>query len=508
MSRYTLYTYDDTNEFNQFYDELEDEGKSIQNFFYNNTRNFLSGEDDVIDISSMVKQVKTNQNDIYAAIYNLKDLCDDYGIIIKSELAYQAMEYFSIIFDNIKPIYKKSTSPEVRADLTPLKRKVLYTYENNLQLEAILDFADKNDIPLTDFSKFNGTENNKLKKICNDENKVLLDITNIVKASNSNPAVKYIFELSLDSLPFFDPIIREDTSDEALESYPLLFSSKKPVTELIEGIIFTSDEISEEGKKVDTVINLESTQLIYESLSTKLFGHGNFKKRFEDGLEGFLKLNEIGEEKIFSIFLLGNSGLGKTEVARIIKGILNDKTSLVKINFGNYSSDNALNSLMGSPRGYIGSEDGELSLKINKSKAGIILCDEFEKATLPVYNFFLELLEDGVFTDSQSREYDLNGYIIIFTSNIVNEKDYYEEIPKELQSRFDLVCDFKPLSYEEKVKYVNFQKKEFIDKLKLHNYPVEVSSDDENYFKEIIRYNENLRDIKRLIKRRILNNIK
>src|SRR5690606_14013833 len=94
-----------------------------------------------------------------------------------------------------------------------------------------------------------------------------------------------------------------------------------------------------------------------------------------------------------------------------------------------------------------------------------ILCDEFEKATLPVYNFFLELLEDGVFTDSQSVEYDLDGYIIIFTSNIKNEYQYYEIIPKELQSRFDLVCDFIVLTKEEKITYVEYQIETFLKTL-------------------------------------------
>lgn len=71
--------------------------------------------------------------------------------------------------------------------------------------------------------------------------------------------------------------------------------------------------------------------------------------------------------------------MGKSEFASMLKNQLKPNTSLVKINFGNYSSQDALNSLIGSPRGYIGSEEGELSSKIIKSRAGVILCDEFEK---------------------------------------------------------------------------------------------------------------------------------
>lgn len=200
--------------------------------------------------------------------------------------------------------------------------------------------------------------------------------------------------------------------------------------------------------------------------------------------------------------------MGKTEVARIIKRTLNEDTSLVKINFGNYSSDNALNSLMGSPRGYIGSEDGELSLKISKSEAGIILCDEFEKATLPVFNFFLELLEDGIFTDSQSREYDLDGYIIVFTSNML-ENQYYEKITKELQSRFDIVCELQLLTKEEKMDYLECQTELFLKKIKLNKDLPEFSKQEFEDFKKInIDSTNNLRDIKRMLQGTILNKLK
>ena len=70
-----------------------------------------------------------------------------------------------------------------------------------------------------------------------------------------------------------------------------------------------------------------------------------------------------------------------------------------------------------------------------RSHSKVILIDEFEKASKPVYNFFLQLLEEGKFTDSLGREYDLDKYIIIFTSNMPKEK-VGEYLPPELRSRF------------------------------------------------------------------------
>lgn len=122
------------------------------------------------------------------------------------------------------------------------------------------------------------------------------------------------------------------------------------------------------------------------------------------------------------MLLLGPSGVGKTETARILSNLLAPGQPLPKINFGNYSSKDSLNSLIGSPRGYIGSEEGELALKIEASESGVILIDEFEKANPAVWNFFLDLLESGHFTDSQGAMHDLDGYTIVFTSNAPKEE--------------------------------------------------------------------------------------
>ena len=103
----------------------------------------------------------------------------------------------------------------------------------------------------------------------------------------------------------------------------------------------------------------------------------------------------------------GSSGIGKTETARLLHTFLSPGENFIKINFGNYSDHNALSSLIGSPRGYVGSSQGELSRKIERSKSSVILIDEFEKSSREVHNFFLELLSDGCFTDSLGHEFNL-----------------------------------------------------------------------------------------------------
>lgn len=209
--------------------------------------------------------------------------------------------------------------------------------------------------------------------------------------------------------------------------------------------------------KDDGIISLE------QYLNNNLFGNPKFKVRLIQELKRFRIFNKLGERKVFSAFVCGPSGIGKTLTAKLLHDYLAPKERYIKINLGNYSDHNALSSLIGSPRGYIGSSKGELSSKIADSKSTVILIDEFEKASQEVHNFFLELLADGKFTDSQGREYDLDKYIIIFTSNIDDNK-YIKKIPPELRSRFDLVYKMALLTDSEKEAYIRYKTGYYVDK--------------------------------------------
>ena len=178
--------------------------------------------------------------------------------------------------------------------------------------------------------------------------------------------------------------------------------------------------------------------------------------------------------------------------------------NILKINFGNYSTEGVLNSLIGSPLGYIGSEEGgELINKIDTSKSKVILIDEFEKATPSVYNFFYELLEDGVFTDRHGIAHNLDGYLIIFTSNMT-EVMYHEKIPDSLKSRFDMVYHFVGLPAEEKQRYIQNTAIDLIENLEKHfGTKVEIHKI-QNELNELCEY-DNLRDIKRNVEDIVFN---
>ena len=235
-----------------------------------------------------------------------------------------------------------------------------------------------------------------------------------------------------------------------------------------EEIISEQDETeSTKPKQVKKITDLDETELetFFAAFDSRLYGHERFKEEFKEIVESFRVFNKLGEHKILSLFLMGDSGVGKTEVARSIHKALGSKSKLAKVNFGNYSSHDALNSLIGSPLGYIGSDGGELVKRMSESDVGLILIDEFEKADNAVFNYFLDVLENGKIVNSQAEEYDVNGYIIVFTSNI-SKDDFKKKISPELRSRFDYKGMFNLLTDEDKLRFVHFRVNQIVDKYK------------------------------------------
>lgn len=256
-----------------------------------------------------------------------------------------------------------------------------------------------------------------------------------------------------------------------------------------------------ESKDIVGLDEKEFKQLL-GAIQDGLVGNEKFKRRFEEELRKYRVFNKLGYQPIFSVLICGNSGIGKTEVARILTRTLSPDQPFIKINFGNYSDHNALSSLIGSPRGYIGSSKGELSEKLTNSRSKVILIDEFEKCDKQVQNFFLQLLEDGVFTDSLGRDYNLDKYIIVFTANLPSDK-ITTKISPELLSRFNLKYSFSLLSDKEKETYIENRTALMLKDVQ-EELNINVSPEKKSEIKDIdIKKYSNMRDINAELMKRI-----
>lgn len=343
--------------------------------------------------------------------------------------------------------------------------KTLFCYHKN-QFYKLKKQIEEDNCMLFSISYFFQPMN--LKKLFEDQ-KYLIDISYLSSFVKSDESQSLRVEQLLSSFgENVEFICDKEYEKEILYTFRYIFDEASTFEIECDDVQIENNATKNEKDQTITKItdlNNDELEKFFEIFNARLYGHEKFKEEFKELVNSFRVFNMLGEHKILSLFLMGDSGVGKTEVARSIHKAFGSKTKLAKVNFGNYSSQDALNSLIGSPRGYIGSEAGELIIRINESDIGLILIDEFEKADNAVFNYFLDVLENGKIVNSQADEFDVNGYIIVFTSNMPKE-DFKKRISPELRSRFDYKGVFNLLTNEDKTKFVHFRINEIIDKYK------------------------------------------
>ena len=191
--------------------------------------------------------------------------------------------------------------------------------------------------------------------------------------------------------------------------------------------VVTEDNVAEvvsmmTGIPVNRIAEAESKRLkdLPKLIKGKVIGQDEAVKKVVKAIQR----NRIGlkdpNKPIGSFIFLGQTGVGKTQLAKVLASELFDSPdALVRIDMSEYMEKFAISRLIGAPPGYVGYEEGgQLTEKIRRKPYAVVLLDEIEKAHPDVFNMLLQILDDGYITDSLGRKIDFRHTIIIMTSNI------------------------------------------------------------------------------------------
>jgi ATP-dependent Clp protease ATP-binding subunit ClpC len=229
----------------------------------------------------------------------------------------------------------------------------------------------------------------------------------------------------------------------------------------------------------------------------------------------------VGSDKrpIGSFIFLGPTGVGKTELARVLaREFFGSENALVKIDMSEFGEHHNVSRLVGAPAGYVGYDDGgQLTDKIRRQPYSLVLFDEIEKAHPDVFNMMLQLLEDGYITDAKGRKIDFTNTIVIMTSNVgadklqkeasfgfratkadqlkdleslheANKERVSDELKKllrpELLNRIDKTIVFHALTKKDIYKIIDLQINELKDRLQRKGVSVQLSNGAKQYLLE------------------------
>ena len=218
---------------------------------------------------------------------------------------------------------------------------------------------------------------------------------------------------------------------------------------------------------------------------------------------------------IGSFIFLGQTGVGKTQLAKVLaKELFDSEDALVRIDMSEYMEKFAISRLVGAPPGYVGYEEGgQLTEKVRRKPYSVILLDEVEKAHPDVFNMLLQVLDDGFLTDSLGRKVDFRNAIIIMTSNIgarqlkdfgqgvgfgtaakksqadSHQKSVIENALKkafapEFLNRIDDVIVFNPLEREHIHQIIDIELRKLYERIKDIGYDLKLTDKAKDYIAE------------------------
>ncbi|MGZ3864217.1 MAG: ATP-dependent Clp protease ATP-binding subunit [Bacteroidia bacterium] len=271
------------------------------------------------------------------------------------------------------------------------------------------------------------------------------------------------------------------------------------------------------GVPVQRVSQNEGSKLVNmgEELKGKVIGQDEAVKKVVKAIQRNRAGLKDPNKPIGSFIFLGPTGVGKTQLAKILsKYLFDNDDALIRIDMSEYMEKFAVTRLIGAPPGYVGYEEGgQLTEKVRRRPYSVVLLDEIEKAHPDVFNMLLQVLDDGMLTDSLGRKIDFKNTIVIMTSNIgsrqlkefgtgvgfgtqakiekveENSKGVIENALKkafapEFLNRIDDVIMFNSLTKEDIHKIIDIELKSLYSRINTLGYQIKLTDAAKDYIEE------------------------
>ena len=284
----------------------------------------------------------------------------------------------------------------------------------------------------------------------------------------------------------------------------------------------TEDDISEvvsmiTGIPINKIAKAELNQLskLDKNISGKVIGQDEAVSKVVKAIQRNRAGIKDPNKPIGSFIFLGQTGVGKTQLAKILSSeLFNGADSLIRVDMSEYMEKFAISRLIGAPPGYVGYEEGgQLTEKVRRKPYSVILLDEIEKAHPDVFNMLLQILDEGVMTDSLGRKIDFKNTIIIMTSNLgarqvkdfgngvgfgteavksqesknirgTIEKSLKKAFSPEFLNRIDEIVIFNSLEKEDLKKIISIELEKLKSRIKDLGYEIKISTKAVNFLCE------------------------
>ena len=173
---------------------------------------------------------------------------------------------------------------------------------------------------------------------------------------------------------------------------------------------------------VNKIVKSEKNKLskLAKTIESKVVGQSEAVKKVVKAIQRNRAGLKAPDKPIGSFIFLGQTGVGKTQLAKILASeIFDSEENLIRVDMSEYMEKFAISRLIGSPPGYVGYEEGgQLTEKVRTRPYSVILLDEVEKAHPDIFNMLLQVMDDGFLTDSLGRKINFQNTILIMTSNV------------------------------------------------------------------------------------------